>query len=257
VLTGRSRREYAAALALGAAGALLVLLSVRQGWARVVTRPPQPLPATSVRVSGQDLVPLAGALGVAALAGLAAVIATRGFARRLTGLLLALFGAVVVAAVTRPLTASGVAAAAHMAGGPVTGSATAGGAPAGGAPAGAGPALTGHVTMLGFPWRPLTVVGALAVAAAGLAVAWRGGRWPVMSARYDRPGTGRGAGQPPAGGPVAGSDVPGGAAPGGAAPDGGGTDDRRPDGMAPEGPGPDSAALWEALSAGRDPTDPG
>ena len=44
-------------------------------------------------MSGNDLVPLAGALALAALAGLAAVIATRGVVRRAAGVLLALFGA--------------------------------------------------------------------------------------------------------------------------------------------------------------------
>ena len=53
-----SRREYALGLALGAAGAGLVLLSARQGWARVATPAPAPLPASVVSVSGQDLVPL-------------------------------------------------------------------------------------------------------------------------------------------------------------------------------------------------------
>ena len=78
------RREYLLGLALGAAGAGAVLLSARQGWARVLTPAPPPLPADSVTVTGQDLVPLAAALGVAALATLAAVIATRSLARRLT-----------------------------------------------------------------------------------------------------------------------------------------------------------------------------
>ena len=63
-----SRREYALGLALGAAGAGLVLLSARQGWARVAMPAPAPLPASVVSVSGQDLVPLAGALALAALA---------------------------------------------------------------------------------------------------------------------------------------------------------------------------------------------
>ena len=44
-------------------------------------------------MSGNDLVPLAGALALAALAGLAAVIATKGVLRRAAGVLLALFGA--------------------------------------------------------------------------------------------------------------------------------------------------------------------
>jgi len=32
------------------------------------------------------------------------------------------------------------------------------------------------------------IVGAVAIVLAGLATAWRGPRWPVMSARFDRPG---------------------------------------------------------------------
>ena len=64
-------------LLLGAAGAGLVLLVMRQGWARVETAAPRPLPASIVTVSGQALLPAASALALAALAGLAAVLATR------------------------------------------------------------------------------------------------------------------------------------------------------------------------------------
>jgi len=46
-----SRREYALGLALGAAGAGVVLLSARQGWARVSTPAPSPLPASVVSVA--------------------------------------------------------------------------------------------------------------------------------------------------------------------------------------------------------------
>src|SRR5262249_16077419 len=62
-------------------------------WARVATPAPAPLPASVVSVRGQDLVPLAGALALAALASLAAVIATRRLARRPAGLLMAAVGA--------------------------------------------------------------------------------------------------------------------------------------------------------------------
>jgi hypothetical protein len=74
--------------------------------------------------------------------------------------------------------------------------------------------------MSGTPWRVAVLAGALLVVAAGVATAWRGPGWPVMSARYDLParqGTG------PAGQPAA-----------------------RPR---------DSASMWESLSAGADPTD--
>jgi uncharacterized membrane protein (TIGR02234 family) len=220
------RREYLLGLALGVAGAGAVLLSARQGWARVATPAPAPLPASVVTVSGQDLVPLAGALGLAALASLAAVIATRRLARRLAGLLMAVFGVVIAVVVSLPLAASDVLAAARVTAVSQAGSATAGGGSAtaggaagvspGAAPGGsAAPGITaaGHVTMTAALWRPAALAGALVIVAAGLLVAWRGPRWPVMSSRYEPPEqAGR---QQPA----------------------------------------DSAALWDALSRGADPTD--
>jgi uncharacterized membrane protein (TIGR02234 family) len=215
----RLRREYLLGLALGAAGAGAVLLSARQGWARVATPAPAPLPASVVSVSGQDLVPLAGALALAALASLAAVIATRRLARRLAGVLMAVFGVAIAVAVSLPLTTSDVLAAARVTAVSQAGSATAGGAagvspgavPGGGAAPGI--AAAGHVTMTAALWRPAAVAGALVIVAAGLLVAWRGPRWPVMSSRYEPPEqAGR---QQPA----------------------------------------DSAALWDALSRGADPTE--
>jgi uncharacterized membrane protein (TIGR02234 family) len=216
--SARSRRECAFGLALGAVGAAIVLLAARQGWARVLTPAPPPLPAGSVTVTGQDLVPLAGALGLASLATLAAVIATRGLARRLTGALLAAFGVAVTVAVSLPVTTAQVLAAARVSTVSQAGSATAGGSGGvtpGAVPGGTTPgvAATGHVTMLTMPWRPAAVLGGLVIVAAGLLVVWRGTRWPAMSSRYTR--------QP-------------------------GRERRAPD---------DSASLWEALSRGADPTE--
>jgi len=215
-----ARREYALGLVLGAAGAGVVLLSARQGWARVATPAPAPLPASVVPVSGQDLVPLAGALALAALASLAAVIATRRLARRLAGLLMAAFGVVIAVSVSLPLAASDVRGAARVTAVSQAGSATAGGASGvspGAVPGGGvAPGITavGHVTMTAALWRPAAVAGALIIVAAGLLVAWRGARWPVMSSRYEQPEQ---AGRRPAA---------------------------------------DSAALWDALSSGTDPTLP-
>jgi len=212
-------REYLLVLAVAAAGAVLVLLSVRQGWAQVVTAATGPLPRSTVPVSGQDLVPVAGALAVASLAGLAAVIATRGLARRLVGVFLAAAGALTALLVSAPVSAADVLAAARATPLSQAGSATAGGGGAaagvGGVP-GAGAAGVGaaHVVLVSFPWRPLAIAGALAVLLAGIVVAWRGPRWPAMSGRYSRAG----GGDPP---PVA-----------------------------------DTATLWESLSRGVDPTEP-
>lgn len=214
-----TRREYLLALLLGTAGAGLVLLSVRQSWAHVVTRAPAPLPSSSVPVSGQDLVPLAGALGLAGLAGLAAVIATRGAARRVVGALLVLFGAGIAVAVSVHLGTADVLAAAHSAGTSAVSSSTTGGS--GGAPGtfpGGAPSVTtaGRVVLASVPWRAAAVLGAAGVLAAGVLAAWRGPRWPGMSSRYEQPGE---RGRPR--------------------------------------PGTDAATMWDSLTRGVDPTDEG
>jgi uncharacterized membrane protein (TIGR02234 family) len=215
-MSGSARREYVLTLAAGAVGAGLVLLSVRQEWARVVTAAVSPLPSSSVPVSGQDLLPVAGALGLVSLAGLGALIATRGLARRLTGVVLALFGVATAAGACLRLSAAAAVAAARGAAVSGAASATAGGSGGvspGTVPGGGGPALSqsAHVVMMTFPWRGLAVAGAVLILAAGAAAAWRGGTWPTMSSRYDRQA-------------------------------------RR------EPAGTDTASLWEALSSGVDPT---
>jgi uncharacterized membrane protein (TIGR02234 family) len=214
-----ARREYLLTLLAGAVGAAIVLLAARQGWGRVVIIEPHPLPASRVAVRGQDLVPAAGALGLAALAGLAAVLATRGLARRIVGGLLAAFGVAIAASVSVPVTAAQVRSAAVGAAAAQAGSAPGGSTIGGGTTPGTGGSgvsgltLAGHVEMAAFPWRWAVLAGGLLVIAAGVLVAWRGARWPVMSSRYDRPAR------------------------------------WRPSTAA------DPASLWESLSQGLDPTD--
>ena len=158
-------------------------------------------------MSGQDLVPAAGALGLAALAGLAAVLATRGLARRVVGGLLAAFGVAIAASVSLPVTAAQARSAAvgattaqagSVPGGSTVGSGT---TPGTGGSGVAGLTLASHVEMAAFPWRWAVLAGGLLVIGAGLLVAWRGARWPVMSSRYDQAGQpeavrGGGPGQP-------------------------------------------------------------
>jgi len=231
-----ARREYGFALLAGAAGAGLILLAVRQQWARAVFTPPKPLTPQVVDVSGADLVPLAGALALAALAGLAAVIATRGALRRAAGVLLALFGAGAGAAIMTSVTAAtvvSVAASKVASPGSAAFSGAAGsttsGSTGGGALVVSGSAARAFMT--GTPWHVAVLAGALLVFIAGLATALRGRGWPVMSARYDAPGA-RGAGAQP--------DAPGRAAPGGRA------REARP---------LDAATMWESLNGGEDPTE--
>ena len=212
-----TRREFALVLLAGAAGAGLVVLAVRQAWAHALFIPPKPLPAQDIAVTGQQLVPLAGALALAALACLAAVIATRSVLRRAAGVLLALLGTgAAVAALTAVRTATVLSAArASALDGPLGGSTTSG-SPGGGAVHEVVISGTGRVILAGAPWRAAVVAGAVAVVLAGLATAWRGPCWPAMGTRFERSAEGRAA---PA---------------------------RRPDA--------DSATMWESLSRDVDPT---
>jgi uncharacterized membrane protein (TIGR02234 family) len=175
-------------LAAGAAGAGLVLLAVHQVWARAVYAAPSPLPAQVFTVTGQQLVPLAGALALAALACLAAVIATRGVARRAAGLLLAAIGIGVAVTATASVTAAAVLSA--VAGTTPDDAGTGAGSTTSGTSGGGGSiALTtaGHAVFTGWPWHVAAAAGAAVIVLAGLAAAWRGTRWPVMSARFERP----------------------------------------------------------------------
>jgi hypothetical protein len=211
---------------------------VRQRWAQGVFTPPRPLSVQVIDVSGSDLVPVAGALGLVALACLAAVIATRGVLRRVAGALLAALGAGAGVAVAAGVSAATVlSVAASKVGSPAAAAVSgAAGSTTSGSTGGTGGVsmigATGHAIMTGTPWRVAVVAGALLVVAAGLATAWRGPSWPIMSARYDAPDRATRHG---------GTDVPG-SAPLGQA-----------HGAAARAR--DSASLWESLSAGADPTD--
>jgi uncharacterized membrane protein (TIGR02234 family) len=181
------RREFVLVLLAGAVGAGLVVLAARQAWAQAIFTPPRPLPAQDIPVTGQGLVPLASALALAALACLAAVIATRSVVRRAVGVLLAALGAGTAVAVLASLHTSAILAAARASAlsGPLGGSTT-GGTPPGGSVHEIVIAGPGRVIMAGAPWRAAAVAGAVAIVLAGLATAWRGPRWPVMSARFQR-----------------------------------------------------------------------
>jgi uncharacterized membrane protein (TIGR02234 family) len=217
----RPRQELVLVLLLGAAGAGLVLLMMRQGWARVETAAPRPLPASVITVSGQALVPAASALALAALAGLAAVLATRRTLRRIAGVALAGFGAGIAVAVGAGISAADVLAAASGAqNGSVTGAGSTTGSTAVGAAGTPLSGFPGHVVFVSIPWRAAAMVGALAVIAVGALVTWRAERLPVMSSRFDRP-VGRKSAVPA--------------------------------GSQGHGSG-DSASMWESLSRGEDPT---
>jgi len=230
----QARRDLTLVLLLGAAGAGLALLATRQVWARAVTAAPRPLPASVTTVTGQALVPAAGALALAALACLAAVLATRRTLRRIAGVVLAGLGAGLAIAACAGISPADVLAAASAAAGPQGGPGGAAGSGVGSTTAGLGTSgapgsplsgLPAHVAFVSFPWRGAALLGALAVIAAGTMVTWRAARLPVMTSRFDRPA------RPAAGEPAL------------TAADRGGQ-------------GRDPAAIWESLSRGEDPTGP-
>jgi uncharacterized membrane protein (TIGR02234 family) len=223
------RRQFGLVLLLGAVGAALVVFAVRQTWAHAIFTPPHPLPAQQISVTGQQLVPLASALALAALACLAAVIATRSAARRVAGALLAVLGAGATVAAGAGVRASSVLAAAKAdaSAGALGGSTTGGTSPGGASHAIVIAGSPGHVLLTGAPWHAAAIAGAAAIVLAGLATAWRGPRWPVMSARFDRPGQQH--------------------------PDQAHRDQAHRDQARRQG-APDSASMWESLSRDLDPT---
>jgi uncharacterized membrane protein (TIGR02234 family) len=263
VATRSDRRELMLALLLGAAGAGVVFLATRQGWAQVRTIPPKPLPASQVTVTGSALVAYSGALALAGLATLAAVLASRALARRLSGLLLALIGVGLAASAFTVTSAAAVSAASSNVG-PATagaGSVTGGGSQPASVPNVAGAAS--HVTFGAAGWQALVVVGALAMIAAGVLVVWRADRMAVMSGRYDSPAAqARGARRSTGPGPdLTPSGTPGESLRA--------SESLHPNqsisssagqragaqSVAAGAAGPaDSASIWEALSRGDDPT---
>ena len=146
------RKEFVLVLLAGAVGAGLVVLAARQAWAQAIFTPPRPLPAQDISVTGQQLVPLASALALAALACLAAVIATRSVARRAVGALLAALGVGAAVAASAGVRAATVLAAARASAldGPLGGSTTSG-ASSGGAVHGIVISGAGRVILAGAP----------------------------------------------------------------------------------------------------------
>lgn len=210
------RRSGPVVVALGClAGSSLVLLAAGRTWASVTVRLPAPLPPRLLPLSGRQLAPGAAALGLVGLAGVVALVATRGRGRVATGVLLAVAGA-------------GAAAAALLARMDLDRRVL---RPAGRA-VGLDEAYPSAVDATAWPW--VAVVGGVLVALAGLVTALRGRCWAGLSSRYEAPVT------------AGGSPDLDGTDPAPALPEqaeaGSGPDDRA------------SADLWQALDRGEDPT---
>jgi uncharacterized membrane protein (TIGR02234 family) len=170
-MSGRARLAGALGLVLlGGAGALLVS---GRAWQTVMAPRARPFTDEVVDVSGRTLEPAVAALGVVALAGVVAVLATRGVARRLVGAALA----AAAIAMAWPAVAGLRTVSAQRARSLVSDARTA---------AGLDPAHPPRVAVH-LVWPVLTLLCALAVLVGGIAVASWGHRWLVMSARYEAP----------------------------------------------------------------------
>jgi uncharacterized membrane protein (TIGR02234 family) len=171
-----ARARFAAALVLtllGGAGALLVS---GRAWQTIVAPRPRPFADEVVDVSGRTLEPLVAALGLVALAGVVAVLATRGIARRAVGVLLAVAA---VAMGWRALAGSATVSAAKARS--LVSDARTG--------AGLDPGRPAQVTVHAA-WPVLAVACAVALLVAGAAVAAWGHRWAGLSGRYEPPDAG-------------------------------------------------------------------
>ena len=91
----RVRVSLAAAIGADLLGAMGVLFFAGRGWQRATVSRARPLPDAVVNLSGRDLHAATTAFALIALAGVVAVAATRGWARRIVGLVLIAAGAVV------------------------------------------------------------------------------------------------------------------------------------------------------------------
>ncbi|MQA76862.1 MAG: MFS transporter [Streptosporangiales bacterium] len=160
---GAGRREMAVVLGVAVLAAAVLVLAAGRTWSVVVWAPPG-LPRTDQALVGRVLAPGAFAFGLAGLAGAVGVLATRGWARRVVGAVVALCG---LGAVMSSALATGAAAATRE------------------LPAASARSADIAVQVTAWPWIALAAGAVLTLAGAVTVV--RCARWPGMGARYDAP----------------------------------------------------------------------
>jgi uncharacterized membrane protein (TIGR02234 family) len=171
----RLRAEFASALLLDLLGAAGTLLLASRTWQTVITPRPRPLADDVLQLTGRTIDDAGTALSLVALAGVVAVLATRGLGRRVIGAVLALAGAALVWRALLGLDAVSAARARSLVRSKHTGVAI-------------DSAVAPHVTV--HPqWAIVTVLCGVVIVTAGVLIALRGPTWAAMSARYEAPGT--------------------------------------------------------------------
>lgn len=173
----RARLEFAAAVGLDLIAAATALLLCTRAWQSVLLARPRPLGDEVLHVSGRTVTAAPTAFALVALAGVVAVLASRGLARRLVGLVLVGAGVGVAASAAGAMTRLSAQRIRMLAEGR-------------------------HVVGLGAPstwrvsvhagWAAGCVAAGVLIALVGVLVCLRGGRWAAMSARYTAPVAGAG-----------------------------------------------------------------
>ena len=161
------RRGYLIALLLlaVAGGLLLWVPSLTWGTAQVPLGGLDESVARTLPVSGRELAPLAAVAAVVGWAGIAGLVATRGWGRPVVGVVIAAAG---VAAIV---------SCAHVAFAPAAAIDAI-------ASADAGTAL--QVASTWTPWWWLAMAGGLLIVIAALLAGLQGRTWPALGARYER-----------------------------------------------------------------------
>jgi hypothetical protein len=167
------RRQAAAALVAELLAAAAALLISTRGWQTVRVGRQRPLADVLVEVTGRTLDASVTALALVALAGVVAVPATRGKARRAVGVLVLLAGLALAWRAGLGLSALPPHRAATLA-------ATRGNA------VGIDAASTVRVSVH-LVWPVLSIGCGAVIAAAGALFAVRAGSWSLLSGRYDAP----------------------------------------------------------------------
>jgi uncharacterized membrane protein (TIGR02234 family) len=163
-----ARRSYLATLGLLLLGAVAILVSAGRVWGRAqVAGSTGSTAAGGLDVTGADVSGAVPALGLLALAGVLAVVATRGVVRRAVGGFLCLVGLTVTGLAVVTDVDAALDHAARVAAGVSSAQAT-------------------HESTSAWPW--VCAIGGLLVAIAGLLTALRSAGWPSLGGRYERAG---------------------------------------------------------------------
>ena len=178
------RSGLAIAMAVTAAGGGLALLASAQAWDSVMVSRAAPLAGLTVHVAGRTLEPAVTGLGVVALAGVVALLATRGTARRGIGALIVLAGLLLGWRAVHGFSAVSATRARELVAEARIGTTL-----------GAATDVRVQVQQL---WPGLAVVAAVLIVFGGGLVFMHAGRWAVMGTRYDAP-AGHAAAPPTAG----------------------------------------------------------